>query len=62
MPRSPVIAAASNKGGGLRARRWLEQPLTGVELGPALLAYAAILALSVADIVGRICPCNLAWR
>jgi len=53
MPRSPVIAAASNKVGVLRACRWLEQSLTRVELGAALLAYVAILALSVADIVGR---------
>ena len=37
----------------LRTCRWLEQALTRVELGAALLAYAAILALSVADIVGR---------
>ena len=37
----------------LRACRWLEQSLTRVELGAALLAYAAILLLSVADIVGR---------
>lgn len=53
MPRSPVIAAARNKVGVLRACRWLEQSLTRVELGAALLAYVAILALSVADIVGR---------
>lgn len=39
--------------GVLRACRWLEQSLTRVELGAALLAYVAILALSVADIVGR---------
>ena len=37
----------------LRACRWLEQSLTRVELGAALLAYVAILALSVADIAGR---------
>jgi TRAP-type C4-dicarboxylate transport system permease small subunit len=37
----------------LRACRWLEQALTRVELGMALLAFAAMLALSVADIVGR---------
>ena len=37
----------------LRACRWLEQALTRVELGTALLAFAAMLALSVADIVGR---------
>lgn len=37
----------------LRICRWLEQSLTRVELGAALLAYAAILLLSVADIVGR---------
>ena len=53
MPNSPVIAAASNKVGVLRTCRWLEQILTRVELGTALLAYVAILALSVADIVGR---------
>lgn len=53
MPRSPVIAAASNKVGVLRACRWLEQSLTRVELGAALFAYVAILALAVADIVGR---------
>lgn len=39
--------------GVLRACRWLEQALTRVELGTALLAFAAMLALSVADIVGR---------
>jgi predicted ribosomally synthesized peptide with SipW-like signal peptide len=39
--------------GVLRACRWLEQSLTRVELGAALLAYAVILLLSVADIVGR---------
>lgn len=53
MPRLPVIAAARNKVGVLRACRWLEQSLTRVELGAALLAYVTILALSVADIVGR---------
>ena len=37
----------------LRACRWLEQALTRVELGTALLAFAAMLVLSVADIVGR---------
>lgn len=37
----------------LRICRWLEQSLTRVELVAALLAYAAILLLSVADIVGR---------
>ena len=37
----------------LRACRWLEQTLTRVELGAALLAFAAMLALSVADIIGR---------
>src|SRR5574340_370094 len=37
----------------LRACRWLEEALTRVELGTALLAFAAMLALSVADIVGR---------
>ena len=52
-PRSPIIAAAGNKVGVLRACRWLEQALTRVELGAALLAFAAMLALSVADIVGR---------
>ena len=36
-----------------RACRWLEQTLTRVELAMALLAFAAMLALSVADIVGR---------
>ena len=39
--------------GVLRACRWLEQSLTRIELGAALLAYVAILLLSVADIVGR---------
>lgn len=39
--------------GVLRACRWLEQTLTRVELAVALLAFAAMLALSVADIVGR---------
>jgi len=37
----------------LRACAWLEQALTRVELGASLLAFAAMLALSVADIVGR---------
>ncbi len=37
----------------LRACRWLEQVLTRVELATALLAFAAMLMLSVADIVGR---------
>ncbi|HEY9146487.1 MAG TPA: TRAP transporter small permease subunit [Thiobacillus sp.] len=36
-----------------RACRWLEQALTRVELAVALLAFAAMLVLSVADIVGR---------
>ncbi|MBU1396749.1 MAG: TRAP transporter small permease [Gammaproteobacteria bacterium] len=53
MPNSPTIAAASNKVGVLRACRWLEKSLVRVELAAALTAYAAILALSVADIVGR---------
>ena len=39
--------------GVLRACRWLEQALTRVELGTALLAFAAMLVLSVSDIVGR---------
>jgi TRAP-type C4-dicarboxylate transport system permease small subunit len=39
--------------GVLRACRWLEQVLTRIELGTALLAFAAMLGLSVADIVGR---------
>ena len=39
--------------GVLRACRWLEQALTRVELGTALLAFAAMLSLSVADIIGR---------
>lgn len=37
----------------LRACRWLEETLTRVELAAALLAFTAMLALSVADIVGR---------
>ena len=37
----------------LRACRWLEQVLTRIELGAALLAFAVMLALSVADIIGR---------
>lgn len=37
----------------LQACRWLEEALTRVELGAALLAFMAMLALSVADIVGR---------
>lgn len=40
-------------GGLLRACRWLEAALTRVELGTALLAFAVMLGLSVADIVGR---------
>lgn len=39
--------------GLLRACRWLEQILTRLELGAALLAFAAMLMLSVADIIGR---------
>lgn len=39
--------------GVLRVCAWLEQALTRVELGASLLAFAAMLALSVADIVGR---------
>jgi TRAP-type C4-dicarboxylate transport system permease small subunit len=39
--------------GVLRACRWLEQALTRVELGAALLAFAAMLVLSAADIIGR---------
>jgi len=53
MPRSPLIAAAANKVTVLRACRWLEQALTRLELGAALLAFAAMLTLSVADIIGR---------
>lgn len=41
------------KAGVLRACRWLEQALTRVELGAALLAFAVMLALSLADIIGR---------
>ncbi len=37
----------------LRVCRWLEQALTRVELGVALLAFALMLALSMADILGR---------
>lgn len=37
----------------LRACRRLEQTLTRVELGIALLAFASMLLLSAADIVGR---------
>lgn len=37
----------------LRACRWLEETLTRVELAAALLAFMAMLALSVAEIVGR---------
>ena len=39
--------------GVVRACRWLEQALTRIELGAALLAFAAMLALSAADIIGR---------
>lgn len=53
MPRSPVIAAAANRVGVLRACRALEKALTRIELATALLAFAAMLALSMADIVGR---------
>lgn len=53
MPRLPAIAAANDKVGVLRACRGLEQALTRVELGTALLAFAAMLGLSVTDIVGR---------
>ena len=37
----------------LRACRWLEQALTRVELIAALLAFAAMLMLAAADIIGR---------
>lgn len=37
----------------LRACRWLEQALTRLELGAALLAFVAMLGLSFADIIGR---------
>ncbi len=53
MPRWPVIAAVKIKLGVLRACRWLEKALTRVELSAALLAFAAMLVLSVADIIGR---------
>jgi TRAP-type C4-dicarboxylate transport system permease small subunit len=53
MPRWPVTAAARTKLGVLRACRWLEQALTRIELGAALFAFVVMLALSVADIVGR---------
>lgn len=49
----PVIVTACVKVGMLRAFRWLEKALTRIELGAALLAFSAMLALSVADIVGR---------
>lgn len=39
--------------GVLRVCRWLEQALTRIELGAALFAFAAMLALSAADIIGR---------
>lgn len=39
--------------GVLRACRRLEDALTRLELGVALVAFAAMLLLSVADIVGR---------
>jgi TRAP-type C4-dicarboxylate transport system permease small subunit len=39
--------------GVLRACRWMEQALIRVELGAALLAFAAMLGVSVADIIGR---------
>ncbi|MHB1083707.1 MAG: TRAP transporter small permease [Thiobacillus sp.] len=39
--------------GVLRACRWLEQALTRIELGASLFAFAAMLALSAADIIGR---------
>jgi TRAP-type C4-dicarboxylate transport system permease small subunit len=39
--------------GVLRACRRLEQALTRVELGAALLAFAAMLVLSATDIIGR---------
>lgn len=37
----------------LRACRWLEQALTRLELGAALLAFVVMLGVSVADIIGR---------
>ena len=39
--------------GVLRACRWLEQALTRAELATALLAFAAMLVLSAADVIGR---------
>lgn len=53
MPRWPVIAAVKIKLGVLRACHWLEKALTRIELGTALVAFAAMLLLSVADIIGR---------
>jgi TRAP-type C4-dicarboxylate transport system permease small subunit len=49
----PAIAAARIKVGVLRFCRWLEHALTRIELGAALLAFTAMLALSAADIIGR---------
>ena len=37
----------------LGACRWLEKALTRVELGAVLLAFSAMLILSVVDIIGR---------
>lgn len=37
----------------LDACRWLEKALTRVELGAAVLAFVAMLVLSVVDIIGR---------
>ena len=41
------------KVGALGACRWLEKALTRVELGAALLAFLAMLILSIVDIIGR---------
>ncbi|NDP49337.1 MAG: TRAP transporter small permease subunit [Sulfuriferula multivorans] len=53
MPSWLVIAVVLVKVSVLGACRWLEKVLTRVELGAALLAFSAMLILSVIDIVGR---------
>ena len=53
MPRWLVIATARIRVGVLRACRWMEQVLSRVELGAALIAFITMLAVSVADIIGR---------
>jgi len=53
MPPSPAVVAEKTKAVLTRVCRRLEYSLTLVELGIAMAAFVAMLALSLADIVGR---------